>query len=106
MNGTGTGVLFPDFVRLAVSAAADGTLEDFRVYQSDLDTLEVSLWPEPPLPEQRTVFLRRLEHALAADCMGAGGRVPVCRWRSWTDMAVDDYRKRRRVVGLAREVGS
>ncbi len=103
MDGADGGVLFPDFVRLAVSAAADGAMEDFRVRQSDPDTLEVSLWPEPPLPEQRADFLRRLEHALTADCARAGGRVPVCRWTPWTDMAVDDDRKRRRVVGLARE---
>lgn len=105
LRGTEVGTLFPDFVRLAVSAAAAGRLEDFRVRQVDLGTVGVSLRPEPSSTTENVAFLRRLEHALAADCARAGLRVPVCRWLPWSEVAQNDGPKRRRVVGLpARDV--
>ena len=100
LRGAEIGTLFPDFVRLAVSTAAVGGLEDFRVRQVDLETLEISLCPEPCSTTEKTDFLRRLEHALAADCAHACLRVPVCRWLPWSEAAQNDGPKRRRVVGL------
>ena len=100
LAGAEIGTLFPDFVRLAVSTAAVGGLADFRVRQVDLETLEISLCPEPRSTTEKTDFLRRLEHALAADCARAGLRVPVCRWFPWSEAAQNDGPKRRRVVGL------
>ena len=100
LQGAEVGTLFPDFVRLAVSSAAAGGLEDFRVRQVDPETIKVSLYPEPSSILERTNFLCRLERALAADCARAGLRVPVCRWLPWSEAARNDGPKRRRVVGL------
>ena len=98
-NGAGTGVLFPDFVRLAVTTAAGGGLEDFRARQIDLRTLEISVRPEYLLAEEQTNLLRRVENALAADCERSGLLAPACRWMPWPDVPLDG-RKRRRVIGL------
>lgn len=95
----GTGTLFPDFVRLAVSAVAGG-LDDFRVRQVDLETLEISLRPEPPSDAARADILRRLERALADDSAQVGLRAPACRWLPWSEATRHDGPKRRRVVGL------
>ena len=97
VDDAGDGPLFPDFVRLAVSACAKVGLDDFRVRQADGGTVEVCLRPEPPSPSERTEFLWRLEQALAVDCTRAGLRPPACRWMPWPDAADSD--KRRRVVG-------
>ena len=99
LRGAGTSTLFPDFVRLAVSAVASGA-DDFRVRQVDLETVEVSLHPEPASSTARAEVLRRLEHALAADGARAGLRAPACRWRPWSEATRHDGPKRRRVVGL------
>ena len=101
-RGVEVGTLFPDFVRLAVSAAAGG-LNDFRVRQVDLQTLTVSLCPEPLSDTARANILRCLEHALAADCARAGLRAPTCQWQSWSEAIRHDGPKRRRVVGLPAE---
>ena len=101
LRGEGVGGLFPDFVRLAVSAAANDGLEDFRVRQIEPGTVEIGLHPEPASATGRTEFLRRVEQALAADCARAGVRVPVCRWVPWSEAVQTDGPKRRRVVGLS-----
>ena len=99
-KGAEGGTLFPDFVRLAVSVAAGGTLEDFRVRQVDPGTLAVSLRPEPPSAAAGADLLRRLEGTLAADCARAGLRAPACRWLPWSEAVRHDGPKRRRVTGL------
>ena len=101
LHGAEVGTLFPDFVRLAVSAAATDGLEDFRVRQVEPETVEVSLRPEPASATEQTDFLRRVEQALAADCARAGVRVPVCRWVPWSQAVQTDGPKRRRVIGLS-----
>ena len=98
LEGDGTAMLFPDFVRLAVTSVAGDGLEDFRVRQVDPQTVKISLRPEPS-SEDRTSFLRRLEAALAIDCRRAQLLPPACRWMPWPTDPVDG-RKRRRVVGL------
>ena len=98
-DGAGTGVLFPDFVRLAVTVIAGGGLEDFRVRQVDLRMVEVSLRPGFPSSDARDKFLRALENALAVDCVRAGLLAPACHWMSWPEDFGDGH-KRRRVVGL------
>lgn len=100
VDGAGTGVLFPDFVRLAVARVAGSGLEDFRARQIDLRTMEVSLRPEPSSDDDRAGFLRRLEDALAADCARAELLPPVCRWMPWPEDTADG-RKRRRVIGIS-----
>ncbi len=99
VDGRGTGVLFPDFVRLAVAKVAGSGLEDFRVRQVDLRTMEVSLRPEPSNDEQAG-FLHCLGDALAVDCARAELRAPACRWMPWPEDTADG-RKRRRVIGLS-----
>ena len=99
LHGTEVGTLFPDFVRLAVSAAAGG-LDDFRVRQLDRQTLGISLHPEPSTSTAKADTLRRSEHTFAADCARAGLRAPACRWRTWSKAIQNDGPKRRRVVGL------
>ena len=103
VDGTGCGPLFPDFVRLAVSAAAADGLADFRAQQVDPETVAGGLLAGPPCTGERTDFLSRLESALAADCAKAGLRVPSCRWLPWPVAGQDEDRKRRRVVGIPAE---
>ncbi len=99
LDGAGTGVLFPDFVRLGVARAAGNGLEDFRARQVDLRTLEISLRPEPLCTGDQADVLRRLEKALAADCVRSELRAPTCRWAPWP-AECNDGRKRRRVIGI------
>ena len=97
-DGEGTGVLFPDFVRMAVARAAGNPVEDFRVRQVDLRFVEVSLRPEYP-EEGQGIFLDRMTAALSVDCARAGLLAPACRWMGWP-AENNDARKRRRVIGL------
>lgn len=98
-DGAGTGVLFPDFVRLAVTGAAGDGLEDFRVRQIDLYTVEVGLRPALSSADEQDKFLRLLENTLAVSCARAGLIAPACRWMSWPE-DTNDGRKRRRVIGI------
>ena len=98
-DGRGTGVLFPDFVRLAVSRAVGGAMEDFRAWQMDLRSMEISLRPALPMAG-RAVFLDRLQGTLETDCARAGLLTPTCRWAGWPEEN-NDAPKRRRVIGLS-----
>ncbi len=97
-DGVGAGMLFPDFVRLAVSRAAGDSLEDFRVRQIDPQSVDVSLQPTFP-EEERAMFLDRLADILKVDCARAGLLPPTFRWAEWPEEN-SDARKRRRIIGL------
>jgi putative adenylate-forming enzyme len=96
-NQGGTGLLFPDFVRLAV-ATASPYLQDFKVTQTRLDRIEIALLPELPTEASRAEFLTHFENTLAKICEPNGLVLPECVLTPWR--AEPPTQKQRRVRSL------
>ena len=96
-NQRGTGMLFPDFVRLAV-ATASPYLQDFKVTQTRLDRIEIALLPELPTEASRAEFLTHFENTLAKICEPNGLVLPECVLMPWR--AEPPTQKQRRVRSL------
>jgi putative adenylate-forming enzyme len=89
------GWLFPDYVRLGVTAALP-QVEDFRVVQTGLAELSVSI--RPPLETGSEAFLGRMQKELLQICDRSGLVAPSLRLSPWPEEGASQ--KRRRVKGL------
>ena len=89
------GWLFPDYVRLAVTAALP-RVKDFRVVQTGPAELTVSV--QPPLETGSETFLDRMQKELLHICSQSGLIAPTLRLSSWPEETTSQ--KRRRVKGL------